>query len=57
MVVVATLAYLAVKWGFEVSSDGDAEDWEAGVALANEVIGDPIPNPMIVAELVGNGAG
>lgn len=51
VVVVASLAYLAAKWGFDVSSDGGAEDWEAGVELAQTVTGEPIPNPLIVEQL------
>lgn len=53
LAVTATLAYMAAKWDFDVSSDGDSGDWEAGVALAQEVFGEPIPNPLIVEELVG----
>lgn len=53
VVVTAVLAYLAAYYGLEVSSDGDAPDWEAGVALANRVAGKPVPNPMVVNVLSG----
>lgn len=56
IVVTACLAYLAAEHGYEVSSDGDAKDWEAGVALAGAALGRPIPNPMIVNQLAGQQA-
>lgn len=54
LVVTACLAYLATYHGFEVSSDGDAEDWIAGVRLANNAVGKPVPNPVIVNALAGS---
>lgn len=54
LVVTACLAYLAAYHGFEVSSDGDAEDWVAGVRLADNAVGKPVPNPMIVNALAGS---
>jgi hypothetical protein len=51
--VTAILTYLAAKWGFEVSSDGDVDDWTAGVELAGEALGREFPNPLIVEQLVG----
>lgn len=46
IVVVAALAYLAAKWDFIVQSDGDAEDWTPGVALASKVLGEEIACPI-----------
>lgn len=53
IVVTACLAYMASTWGYDASSDGDVEDWEAGTELANKALGVPIPNPMIVNQLEG----
>lgn len=55
LVVTACLAYLASRHGWSVSSDGDASDWEQGVELASEALGEPVPNPLIVAQLEGAG--
>jgi hypothetical protein len=52
VVVVACLTFLAADYGFEVSSDGDVEDWEAGVELAEKALGRPFANPLIVEQLV-----
>lgn len=51
VVVTAVLTYLAADWGFEVSSDGDVPDWEAGVALAEEALARQFANPLIVEAL------
>jgi hypothetical protein len=51
IVVVACLTFLAADYGFEVSSDGDMEDWEAGVALAEAALGRQFANPLIVEQL------
>lgn len=48
VVVTAMLTYLAAEHGFEVSSDGDAEDWEAGNRLATLALGKAFPNPLAV---------
>lgn len=48
VVVTACLAYLAARYGYDISSDGDASDWEAGTDLANKVSTTPIPNPLLV---------
>lgn len=53
VVVVAILTYLATDWAFSVSSDGDIDDWTAGVELAGEALGREFPNPLIVELLVG----
>lgn len=53
VVVVAILTYLAADWAFAVSSDGDVDDWEAGIKLAGEALGREFPNPLIVEQLVG----
>lgn len=45
VVVTAALTYLAAEHGFEVSSDGEAEDWEAGRKLATLALGKAFPNP------------
>ncbi|MDQ3024402.1 MAG: hypothetical protein M3R04_08485 [bacterium] len=52
VVVTACLTFLSVDYGFEVSSDGEVEDWEAGVALAEQALGRKFANPMIVNALV-----
>jgi len=51
-VVVACLAVLAEKLGeaVTITSDGDVSDWECGVRYACEVLGRPIPNPIIVTK-------
>jgi len=48
-VVVACLCVLA-ETGLDVSSDGDGEEWEEGRALAQEVLGRPIANPIASEE-------
>ena len=48
VVVTAVLTYLAAEYGFDVSSDGDASDWEAGNKLATLALGKPFPNPLAV---------
>ena len=48
IVVTAALTYLANKWGFEVSSDGEIADWEAGVALAERALDTQFYNPLVV---------
>lgn len=45
-VVVAILARLAELDGFEVSSDGNASEWEKGVAFASKVLHRKINNPI-----------
>lgn len=47
--VVACLAILKyrLKDNFSVSSDGDSEDWEAGVELARHVLRRKVPNPIL----------
>jgi hypothetical protein len=52
VVVTALLIILAHDYGFEVSSDGDAEEWEAGEKLVAEALGKEYPNPLIVKQLV-----
>lgn len=56
VVVVALLIILAQDYGFEVSSDGDVEDWEAGEKLVAEALGKEYPNPLIVEQLVAGAA-
>jgi len=46
IVVVACLTVLAAKHGFDVSSDGNARDWEDGVKLASKALGEIFTNPM-----------
>lgn len=46
VVVTALLTYLAAEHGFEVTSDGEAEDWEAGGKLATLALGKTFPNPL-----------
>lgn len=48
VVVTALLTYLAAEHGFEVSSDGEASDWEAGGKLAQLALGKAFPNPLAV---------
>ena len=48
-VVVACLCVLAES-GLDVSSDGDAGEWEDGRKLAEEVLGRPISTPARVRE-------
>lgn len=45
VVVVACLARLAEVEGIKVASDGDQEDWVAGVALATEILGRKVKVP------------
>lgn len=52
VVVTACLTLLQANYGFEVSSDGDVEDWEAGVKLAEQALGKQFANPLIVEELI-----
>jgi len=49
-VVTACLSVLKYRLGnlIEISSDGDAEDWDAGVAFARRVLKRAIPNPLNV---------
>jgi hypothetical protein len=51
VVVVAVLAIFSHELGsaFEVSSDGEHDDWNDGVKLACQVTGEAIPNPLIPA--------
>lgn len=51
VVVTAVLTYLANCWNIDVSSDGDVEDWEAGVALAEMALGRQFYNPLIPSML------
>lgn len=53
VVVTAVLTFLHADWGFDVSSDGDVPEWEAGVKLAEEAIGRQFANPLVVEALVG----
>ena len=48
-VVTAVLAIFAHELGedFQVSSDGDHEEWASGVKLASQVLGEPVPNPIV----------
>lgn len=46
VVVTATLAYLAARWDFKVSSDGDPDDWVEGLKLAETVLGEPVACPL-----------
>lgn len=46
VVVTALLTYLAAEHGFEISSDGNAEDWEAGNKLLTMATGKALPNPL-----------
>jgi hypothetical protein len=52
VVVTACLTFLQADYGFEVSSDGDIDDWDAGVKLAEEALGRSFANPLIVEQLV-----
>ncbi len=45
VVVVAALSRLAEVEGIKIGSDGDAEEWKAGVALASKVLGRKVANP------------
>lgn len=56
VVVTALLIVLANDYGFEVSSDGDVPDWEAGEKLVAEALGKEYPNPLIVEQLVAGAA-
>jgi hypothetical protein len=51
VVVVACLTFLSRDYGFEVSSDGDVADWEAGVKLAEDALARDFANPLIIKEL------
>jgi multimeric flavodoxin WrbA len=51
VVVTACLIFLAHDYGFQVSSDGDVEDWERGEKLVAEALGKEYPNPLIVEQL------
>lgn len=53
IVVTACLTFLQADYGFEVGSDGDMEEWEPGVRLAEEALGRAFANPIIVEQLVG----
>lgn len=53
VVVTAALTFLYADWDFDVSSDGDVGDWEAGVKLAEEALGREFANPLVVEALVG----
>lgn len=46
--VLATMAHYAPNV-LEVSSDGDGVDWEAGCALASDILGVKIPVPSTVS--------
>ena len=50
VIVTAILAVLAER-GFEVSSDGSHEDWNAGVALASRALDRAVKNPIADAAL------
>lgn len=52
VVVTACLTFLQADYGFEVSSDGDIEDWEDGVKLAETALGRSFANPLIVEALI-----
>jgi len=52
IVVTACLTYLAAAYDFEVGSDGDVDDWDDGVKLAEEALGREFANPMITEALV-----
>ena len=47
-VVTAVLAIMAQELGdaFTVTSDGDRSDWADGVALASNVLGEEVANPI-----------
>lgn len=51
-VVTAVLTYLVNCWDYEVSSDGDVEDWEAGVTLAESALNREFYNPLIKERLM-----
>lgn len=51
-VVIASLTVLAADYGFEVASDGDVDEWEEGVTLAEAATGRQFANPLIVKQLV-----
>lgn len=53
VVVAAVLTYLANCWGFDVSSDGDVDDWEAGATLAEQALDRQFYNPLIPSILEG----
>jgi hypothetical protein len=49
VVVTALLTYCAAEHGFNVRSDGDAKDWEAGNRLLTMALGETYPNPLAQA--------
>ena len=49
IVVVAALARLAEVPGMEVTSDGNSDDWDEGIALASKVLGRALKNPFKAA--------
>lgn len=48
VVVAACLTFLATDYGFRVSSDGDHEDWQAGVDLCCKALGRDYAHPLTV---------
>lgn len=53
IVVTACLSYLATYYGYRVSSDGDHDDWEAGVKLAERALNMPVANPLVAERILG----
>lgn len=56
VVVTAVLTMLATTYGFRVSSDGDIEDWQAGIELAERAVGREFANPLVITMLLGEDA-
>jgi hypothetical protein len=51
VVVVACLTFLATDYGFEVSSDGDHEELQAGVDLCCQALGKDYAHPLTIEVL------
>lgn len=56
VVVTAILTVLATSYGFKVSSDGEIEDWQRGIDLAERAVGRQYANPLVIAMLLGEDA-
>lgn len=52
IVVTACLTLLQADYGFSVWSDGDVDEWEAGVAFAEQALDRAFANPLIVEALL-----
>lgn len=48
IVVTAILTLLCASYDYQIGSDGDLDDWDAGVKLAEEALGRQFANPLIV---------